>query len=394
MTNREFFNWLFAEVKSTDIWAGMAGTVEDSPWHREANVAVHTELVVQAAQSQMVGEDYSDSELTTLIGALFHDFGKPEAEEELEKESEPGVMYRRYAGHEVISAAEFFEFLLTHENILNSLIDRGFTWDRLRAIRFMIEYHLPYGLKDKHKLSNLKNNLVTFGVEESFYAMLLADCRGRISDDHETKIQNVINWITEFRNVEIVQDPGIIRRDRVNQKLKREKAPILYLMFGVAGCGKTTFTQQYLPDVKVFSEDDLRLLYAAKHMTDEEYDSWKSHSLKGQYDVAWKFCHMNDDSKYDQFAREKFQEALDLGESIVLDRTNQSRKARSFWIQAARQKGYDVHSVEFYIPLSTLIARQSTRPEKAVPEYRVRDMHHGMQLPLVNSEVDVYNIVY
>ena len=32
--------------KTGQQWAEMQATVEDSPWHREANVAVHTEMCI------------------------------------------------------------------------------------------------------------------------------------------------------------------------------------------------------------------------------------------------------------------------------------------------------------------------------------------------------------
>ena len=40
------FEMVEKALKSSDLWTVMVNTVEDSPWHREANVAVHTEMVV------------------------------------------------------------------------------------------------------------------------------------------------------------------------------------------------------------------------------------------------------------------------------------------------------------------------------------------------------------
>ena len=85
------FEKFFEQFRTTPIWQRMEQTVEDSPWHREANVAVHTEMVLQ--EFDKIAKDFNFSNEALLIGKialLFHDTGKPHAEEEKVSEQECG----------------------------------------------------------------------------------------------------------------------------------------------------------------------------------------------------------------------------------------------------------------------------------------------------------------
>ena len=85
----KIFDAIFAEASMTFTAKRMRETVEDSPWHREANVWVHTEMVLAAMDKIIVEEkpELTHKEiLLCKIAALFHDFGKPQCEKTLESE--------------------------------------------------------------------------------------------------------------------------------------------------------------------------------------------------------------------------------------------------------------------------------------------------------------------
>lgn len=394
MKFKEYFDRLYAHVQQSGIAAVMAKTVEDSPWHREANTWVHTEMVVQQARERANPDgDYSRSELFTLIAALFHDFGKPAAEETLEKEGQPGVTYRRYSGHEVISANAMIQYFLVNTELLDGFYALGFDNNDLRGIRFMVEYHLPYSIKDKQKRSTIMQNLRYYNVEQAFYNLLVSDCAGRISDDHPTKLKAVDDWIKEFRVTEVLDDRGVQTALKVNAKLQRS-APCMVLLCGPSGSGKSTYLKTYLAEGDILvNEDDYRLEYAVASFSPEDLATYKQLGVKAQYDMAWKFCHLNKDSQYDKFAKAKFEAAVATGKKIFLDRTNQSRKNRSYWVNTARQKGYRIVAVEFWVPEAALIARQISRPEKQVPSYRVSEMVYGTQMVQYGTEADEVVVV-
>lgn len=394
MKFKKYFDSLYFDVRQSGIAAVMANTVEDSPWHREANTWVHTEMVVEQARLLANNDgDYSREELFTLIAALFHDFGKPAAEETLEKEGQPGVTYRRYAGHEVISANAMIQYFLNSPHLLQDFYDIGFDNYDLRAIRFMVEYHLPYSIKDKQKRSTIMQNLRYHGVEQAFYNLLVADCRGRISDDHPAKLQAVDDWIKEFRDIQVLDDRGVQTALKVNVKLQRSP-PSMVMLCGPSGSGKSTYLKTCIGEDDILvNEDDYRLEYAEASFSQEELETYKQLDVKARYDMAWKFCHLNKDSQYDKFAKAKFEAVLGTGKKIYLDRTNQSRKNRSYWVNTARQKGYRIVAVEFWVPEAELVARQILRPEKKVPAYRVSEMIYGTQMLQYGAEADDIAVV-
>jgi hypothetical protein len=103
-----FIHYYHNELKFTDEFLLMEGTVEDSPWHREKNVAVHTDMVVSQYIST-APQVWSKRDLLGALACAFHDFGKPAAEEV--KFSEERGKYRRYVGHEVVSARVWESFV-------------------------------------------------------------------------------------------------------------------------------------------------------------------------------------------------------------------------------------------------------------------------------------------
>lgn len=389
MNTMEFFAAFKSRVELSSNWEVMARTVEDSPWHREANVTVHTNMTIEQYMVKFFDHRTERQRMLSLMALLFHDFGKPEAEETLEKKEEPGVFYRRYAGHEPISGNEFMSFMCDQVELREMFFAEGYDWSDVRKIKVMIEHHLPYGLKNPQKRQNLKQMIdTTFGEDDvCFYDMLRSDAAGRISDDHETKLQNVEDWINEFQTVEWKARPV------------KAPEPELIMLVGVSGAGKSTFISRMLSegrapgDVVVFNEDVLRLQYAQEHMTREEMAGWADMTDAEWYQKAWNFCHMNKDSTFDAFSMAEYRRLLDTGQTVVIDRMNQGRKGRNKYIDPARQKGYRVKSVEFFISEQRAKDRQKTRGDKMLQDFRVHQLVMQLETPWYGPEVDEFTIV-
>ena len=393
MNTKDFFDAFKAQIELTANWQTMINTVENSPWHREANVAVHTNMTIEQYQLQFYEQRTERQRIITLMALLFHDFGKPEAEETLEKKDEPGVFYLRYAGHEPISGNVFLSFMIDHNELREMFFDQGFTWADIRMIKVMIEHHLPYGFKNEQKRQKLKQMIdVTLGEDVvCFYDMLRSDCHGRISDDHETKKANVEEWIAGFEVVEW------------HQRAIKNNAPELILLVGISGAGKTTYIKNLIGEHVVFAEDDLRLVYAREHMSDGQYAAIADMSAADHYQLCWNFCHLvkietPDDGSpkrqsFDQFSAAEFAKLLATGKNIIIDRMNQNRKGRSKYIESAKAKGYKVSSVEFFISESKAKERQKTRGDKSLPDYRVHQISMQLETPWLGSEVDSMSII-
>jgi predicted kinase len=381
-----FFRSFWDEVKQTPQWATMAATVEGSEWHREANVAVHTTMCIEHYIQNTAQHRTEREQLMTLMTLLFHDFGKPEAEETLEAKDGSGRTYHRYAGHEPVSANEFISFVCDHEALMKKFFARGFGWDDIRKIKFMIEHHLPFGLKNKTKRQNLRNTVeeTLSWAEQCFYDQLWSDCCGRISDNHDEKKANVVQWIEEFKAMPTTAT-----------KEPKAGAPVMYVLCGTVGAGKSTWMTRFQrlnigEKMIVVSEDYYRLAYW-------QATQWQAGDVKmdakTEYATAWKYCAMEDSKGYDAYAKAQLTAAVESGKTLILDRTNQTRKSRGPWITAAKSKGYRIVAVEFYISESVMHERQKTRPEKDVPYHRAHQIFMAMETPWLPIEIDEFEIV-
>src|SRR5271157_3546387 len=105
----QFITWYNNEFKTDPLYKKMEETVEGSSWHRERNVAIHTDMVV----SEYISWAEKNWTTETLIGAVacaFHDTGKPSARVERFK-PERGI-YNSFGGHEIISARIWEDFAI------------------------------------------------------------------------------------------------------------------------------------------------------------------------------------------------------------------------------------------------------------------------------------------
>lgn len=391
MCNMDFFKVHFwADVMKLPQWGAMRSTVENSPWHREANTSVHTAMTIHEYTRKINTGAWKRTEreqLITLLALLFHDFGKPEAEEVVQKTDGSGDVYRRYAGHEAVSANEFMNVMCDNPDLVKSLFGRGFTWDDIRIVKFMIENHLPYGMTNAQKRSDLATAISCTLKDDvqCFFDMLRCDAAGRISDDHPEKLQNVENWINEFILVPVkqLQEPHV--------------APTMMVLVGPSGAGKSTFTKKFLeenPEFELVSEDEYRLEYAELNMNHVDLSERISMSESQWYDAAWHFCHMVDEKGYNAFVKKKYDGVLARRANFILDRTNRSKKQRLKWSREPIQKGYRVITVEFFISENMLNARQKTRGDKFLSAKQVHEQAFSMSVPWVGVEAHEFQIIH
>lgn len=375
---------------TTEMWAQMEKTVENSPWHREANVATHTLMTMQKFHESFSSKYSDKAQVVGLLALLFHDTGKPAAEEVLEKKDGSGEKYRRYAGHEQESAVVFQQAWLSIPQ-LQALVND----DEARAIRWMIEHHLPYGYKDKQKRQGLASaTFATFSKAglpyQLFFDCLRSDAAGRISDDHEKKLNDVEEWISEFIKIDL-QCQDVFHDVPLN-------GPRLFLLSGVSGSGKSTWVRSNSIVCRdaVISYDAYRLdFYRWKN---ELFSNRSSvHDEKAEYMIAWQFCNENS-AEFQKFMDAQINETLKFvsrtGGDIYVDNTNTSRKARARFVELAKQKKFNVIGVEFWNRFETVVARQKTRADKTVPYSALKQQLFSLSLCWLGYEVnDVIMVV-
>lgn len=357
----------------------MKATVEDSPYHREENTWVHTEMTLDHYLTHLAPHRTEQQQKITLLALLWHDSGKPAAEEVLEKKDGSGV-YRRYAGHEQDSAVTFTETWLK-DPALQALLDPS----EARQVRWIIEHHLPFGYKDKVKVSALRTAIAhTLGEdEECFYDHLQSDAFGRISDGMEEKLGNVAEWIAQFKAVPL--ETHVVDQDRGS----------CHILIGPSGSGKSTWRAQHEKrSTRVISMDEYRHDFYMKECGDVKGD------VKALYAATFNFA-CDNESRFKAFMNEKIAGAFgELRErpcglaAVIVDNTNGSKKARTRYVQEARSLGMKVVAVEFWTTFQTLLARQKTRPEKEVPYSSLKQQYFAQTSAWLGSEVDEVIQVY
>lgn len=360
---QRFITWYFNEFCDDPLFQNMQQTTENSPWHREQNVAIHTNMVV----GQYLTMSPDRWRYPTLCGALacvFHDVGKPSA---MEKRFKPERGdYFAFPGHELISARLWEDWAINNIEQLQTAFGSDFGKYEIYRTSWLIEHHLPWDTKDNKKLDQLALTANAIGTDirwdTTFINVLKSDSFGRISDDAKSKNKKVNEWCDQMS----------LRQLAVTTNEPPSSAPKLYMLIGCSGSGKSTFVRLGATE----------WLEPNQSKTIEHY-SWDRlrHDWYDKDDYARAFELSTQDKQFNSKAQKHFIELVKQKNHIVVDNINASRKRRRFFIETARQHGYYIIGVTFPIALQTVLDRQSTRDDKSVPENAVRQQYMSLQQP-------------
>lgn len=348
-------SWYDNEFKNTELYANMARTVENSPWHRENSVATHTDMVVTEYLNMCKGDD-SSSAVLGLWAAIFHDTGKPVAE--IKKFSPERGNYRAYHGHELLSARLFETYAAERYPM--------FTAEEIVMVSFIIEHHMPWSVEDKEKRRNLALTTNHYGGAALFCRHLLADQYGRLSDDQDSKIKRADEWVAEFLELAA----AVVERQAKMSNTNTTLIPTMWIPVGPSGCGKSTFLKKLMetiPDINVFSLDALR---------HEWYDA---------DDYAKAYQGSVDDKGFEARANARFHAQVKERRNMYIDNTNLSAKRRKMYLEGARKNGYKTVAVLMPISLDVLLKRRTARPDKTIPESAVRQHYNALQAPMLGE---------
>lgn len=336
-------------------------TVEDSPWHREENVFVHTTMVVNEyvkmtdARTQFEhGEHWQHSDYLGAIAALFHDVGKPASE--IQKWKKDRGNYRAYHGHEMLSARMFETYAAIRYPL--------FSAQDIAAVSFIVEHHMPWSIEDRDKRRNLALTANHYCGAEVFTRHLLADQYGRIADDQQAKRQMADKWVSEFLELAMQvkqHGPSVVLPD---------DAPVMYIPVAPSGAGKSTYLKKLLqqtPNINVFSLDALR------------------HEFYDAINYANAFQMSIEDNQFESRANARFYTQVAERRSMYIDNTNLSVRRRKMYLEAARRNGYKTVAILMPISLDLLLARRTSRGDKTIPESAVRQHYNSLQAPLLGE---------
>lgn len=144
--------------------------------------------------------------------------------------------------------------------------------------------------------------------------------------------------------------------------------PILYVTVGLPGSGKSTWRERFLalhPEAVAISHDDLVEEFAkAGGLTYSE--AFRQMDLKAA----------------EAMVKVRFSEAVALGQDIVLDRTNMTKKSRRQFLN--RAPGYKTHAIVFEVAEHVLdyrLAKRAKRTGKSIPAHVVKMMRSSYHEP-------------
>lgn len=354
----------FDALKPFSLFERMQQTVEDSPWHREANVLLHTDMVVnQYVHATDVAVEYEERKWNRTdylggIACVFHDVGKPDAE--IKKFSEQRGTYRAYHGHELLSA-RLFESYATHRFPM-------FFAEDIFKVCWMIEHHLLWSVEDPQKINNLAMTASWIGAGQ-FSRFLLADQAGRVSDDGEAKMEKTMKWMHQFMQVVNQVSTTDKRNDQV-----QDVSPTLWCPIAPSGAGKSTYLKTLRQElavqgktVRVFSLDALR------------HEFYDANDYAKAYELAVA------DKTFESRANTRFladlRQCASDGADMYVDNTNLSARRRRWYLDNARRLGFKTVAVVMPVELDVLLARQKTRGDKCVPDAAVRQQYNSLQMP-------------
>jgi hypothetical protein len=193
------FQDFWHQFSKSDIAISMKNTYENSPWHRESSVWEHTQMCLKWYDDNLFSSRTETQRMITRMAIGFHDIGKPMAQ--VVKESPEKGVYRAYAGHEQLSARMWVDFAMQNPDAMRAI---GFDMGDIGNVSMMLEYHVPWSLKDKTKRANLKKAFMLrmeSSGHQAWIDLLLADQHGRIADEQAKHLAEVDAWLVEWQQV-------------------------------------------------------------------------------------------------------------------------------------------------------------------------------------------------
>lgn len=360
----------------------LVSTPQDSEWHAEGDVHIHTQMVLDELYKEFETTDKAlsgETQMELILGALFHDLAKPFTTKCVEIKGRERVCAPRHEpkGRSVLATA---------------LVDEGLPWKSLWNIMAMVgSHHEPKHLviKDRDPGEYLRVSRRVNPEHVSFLER--ADLNGRVCPDKKEQLDMIAlyemgsneyapsKWQDHWKNYfqDVLENSSKSRRDRIFGEAVRllesgkinspEEAkfltyqepvepPELVVLCGPSGSGKSSFVENVLKKQEWYHEvvslDGIR-----EELTGHRTDN----SMKGEVI---------------QEAKLRLKTGLRPGKRIVWDATNIRKDHR----EQICQTGFD------YKALVTLIVFQETSND-----YSIRNQKRSYAIPKSSLQSQIEN---
>jgi predicted kinase len=351
-----FIEWYFNEFKFSEYYKEMSKMSEDSLHHSEHDIGTHTDMVV-ANYIGMAPFSWLNHDYIGALACAFHDVGKPKSL--IFKHSEERGDYKAFHGHEVLSARMFEDWAM---NNMEHLTNLDLTKSDIFMTAWLIEHHLPWGVTNPNKLMHIAATLEQhFSDSMVFVNMLKSDATGRIKKYSQAqRIENQTKQQIWINNLNLVMSEYPYQTELSVDKYNKD----VFICIGPSGSGKTT---------KVMGNVEPQYIHSMDTLRHEWYDAEDYHNA---------FVKSCEDSDFENKVRQHFTKMIKENlPYIFVDNTNLTKKRRSFYINAAKQHGYNVKAILFQNSINTLIERMDSRDDKKVPASVIINQYNKLQLP-------------
>jgi predicted kinase len=218
--------------------------------------------------------------------------------------------------------------------------------------------------------------------DETFFDVLRSDCAGRISDDHETKLAAVEEWINEFQSIDI-------------EGLELDTLQTMYILIGASGSGKSTWIRKMIDKLNGYptmtiSQDEQKEVFFKLSFP----DAGPCKNAVEQYDAAWHYCTMAPESStayrkfFEAYVKETMGKAKASKAHVFIDIVNASKKKRQMWVDQAKRFGLRVVAVEFWNAFDVPVDRQTTRDDKCVPYSSIKQQVNATSCAWIGQEAE------
>lgn len=323
----------------------MKGVIQDSVYHAEGDVYVHTMLVLDALAQDPEYQALSQPDQETVwLACLAHDIAKPWTTA-IEPDGRVSAK-----GHSSAGALEIRGILYRMGGIPPKQREEIAHLVRLHQVPFFWDASPEY---ERKILTN------SFGCRNRLLSIVnRADGQGRVCPDQNRLFESAAFYQMGSEDLGCLDTPYVFKNNHARMKYfwgegsRHDEPPEYYrcrvtLMSGLPGSGKSTWVANNSAGVEVISLDAIRR-------------EWKWKDGESQSPIA-------------QEGHRRLKEALRKSRDVIWDATNLTREIRSKTLQIALDYGAETRIVCVETPYERVL-RQNKNREHSVVESRLENM--------------------